>query len=722
MGRSREKKRDINGEVAEMDIDRYEAYRSLYGVDGFEKLRNSKLLIVGAGGIGCEILKNMALMGFRTLEIIDLDTIDVSNLNRQFLFRPEHVGQSKALVASKAALRFNPDCQVIPHHANIKDDAFNLQYFKDFDCVLNALDNVDARRHVNRLCLSAGVPLIDSGSTGYRGQVRPIMKGITECYECRAKTTQKVYPICTIRSTPDKPVHCIVWAKEAFKLIFGVTKESMLYEDPSVEQSTFMQFVNIPEIVSTDTDTDTYTHIETIVQTGTRLIHALFCSEIDKRVSMDIYKNAKITPRPTDAGAIQRASLRAISLLKNKNNKANNNSSSSSSSSSSSTSSDVRPSRQPNWDRNIWSDEECAVEILLCHAEACLEHHKHTHTHPDTISGAHIGDNMLVFDKDDRMAMIFVTAMSNMRSRVFYIPTQCLYDAKGMAGNIIPAIATTNAIVAASQVDQACRVVIEGSQVVAKLRNTSVWRVPTSRKREVLSCLRYMEEPIITCFVCQKSPLMVTIDTNVATLFDFVTLVLKGRLGFNAPSVSVGADPIYEEGEDCDEELAENLHLILTQCPAGGIHHNSELTIEDFSQDMNVIIMIQHRVYSDIQKELLNRQEEAAKMGSGESGAPPPDDIFYIDGGSMGKAKDKTGSSETSTSAEKSSSDSSNSSSNSSGAKAKRNQEEISIKNINETALVSNEYIVTDEEEKCKSVGAAAISPTPPAKRARVHI
>ena len=66
--------------------DRYEVYRKFYGTEGYLKLQKAHILIVGAGGIGCEILKNMALMGFTNLELIDLDTIDVSNLNRQFLF------------------------------------------------------------------------------------------------------------------------------------------------------------------------------------------------------------------------------------------------------------------------------------------------------------------------------------------------------------------------------------------------------------------------------------------------------------------------------------------------------------------------------------------------------------------------------------------------------------------------------------------------------------
>lgn len=184
-----------------------------YGPEHFAKISESNILVVGAGGIGCEILKNLALAGFLTVQVIDLDTIDVSNLNRQFLFRPEHVGQPKALVAAEAVKRFNPDLKITAHHGNIKDPKFGISYFATFNVVLNALDNVDARRHVNRLCLAANVPLIDAGTTGYLGQVMPIFKGKTACYECKPKPTQKVYPICTIRSTPDKPVHCIVWAK-----------------------------------------------------------------------------------------------------------------------------------------------------------------------------------------------------------------------------------------------------------------------------------------------------------------------------------------------------------------------------------------------------------------------------------------------------------------------------------------------------------------------------
>ena len=74
---------------------RYDAYINMMGQEAFAKVQQSRVLVVGAGGIGCEILKNLVMTGFLNIEVIDLDTIDVSNLNRQFLFRSEHVGKSQ---------------------------------------------------------------------------------------------------------------------------------------------------------------------------------------------------------------------------------------------------------------------------------------------------------------------------------------------------------------------------------------------------------------------------------------------------------------------------------------------------------------------------------------------------------------------------------------------------------------------------------------------------
>jgi molybdopterin/thiamine biosynthesis adenylyltransferase len=91
------------------------------------KITSCKILLVGSGGIGCELLKNLALSGFTHVEVIDLDTIDISNLNRQFLFRRQHVGMPKCTVACEAALAMLPsskdDAKYIAHHGNVCENS-----------------------------------------------------------------------------------------------------------------------------------------------------------------------------------------------------------------------------------------------------------------------------------------------------------------------------------------------------------------------------------------------------------------------------------------------------------------------------------------------------------------------------------------------------------------------------------------------------------------------
>jgi ubiquitin-like 1-activating enzyme E1 B len=171
-------------------------------------IRSARVLLVGAGGIGCELLKNLVCTGFRDIEVLDLDTIDVSNLNRQFLFRPCHVGRPKAVVAAEAVRGLASDgLRIVAHHGNVFEPRFGAAFVRSFDLVVNALDNMEARRHVNRLCLSCQKPLFEAGTAGYLGQALSILPGKTACLECEPAPTQKRYPICTIRSTPDKPIH-----------------------------------------------------------------------------------------------------------------------------------------------------------------------------------------------------------------------------------------------------------------------------------------------------------------------------------------------------------------------------------------------------------------------------------------------------------------------------------------------------------------------------------
>lgn len=180
----------------------------------------AKILVIGAGGLGCEILANLALTGFKDIHVIDMDTIDISNLNRQFLFRQKDVGKPKATVAAEFIMRRVPGVKVTPYFGKIqdKDDAYYMQ----FNLVICGLDSVEARRWINATLVNlidednpeSLKPLIDGGTEGFKGQARVILPTITSCYECSLDMLNKqtTFPICTIANTPRLPEHCIEWA------------------------------------------------------------------------------------------------------------------------------------------------------------------------------------------------------------------------------------------------------------------------------------------------------------------------------------------------------------------------------------------------------------------------------------------------------------------------------------------------------------------------------
>lgn len=493
------------------------------------------------------------LSGFVNIHVIDLDTIDVSNLNRQFLFRSQHVGQPKALVAKEIALQFNPKANISAFHGNIKASQFGMDYFQQFALVLNALDNVDARKHVNRLCLATDRPLVESGTTGYLGQVSVIKKGETECYECTDKVTQKVYPICTIRSTPDKMVHCIVWAKECYKLLFAKMEDSMLWEDPSNEEpSVFMPLVTRAADMTFDGPT--------IAEYARNVFRGLFDLEIKKKLEMKVYKTASKAPKPIVLEEILGATyVQEISL------------------------DDTEKTTQAKvWnDRDVWTIAECAKRFMSCIARMLNTEQ----------SRSHLGS--YEFDKDDAIAMEFVTAAANLRASVFGITTESLYSCKGIAGNIIPAIATTNAIVAGLQVLEAFKILRSPESVGETCKYTFCNRHWDARG--VLLNPIALQKPNPKCFVCNKQILELALDTKHTYLRDLVDKVLKKKLGVNEPTVSIGANTIYEEGEDAEESLQVNLAKKLSDLPGKGVHHDTMLSIEDFSQDFRCTIRVLHR-------------------------------------------------------------------------------------------------------------------------------
>ena len=416
----------------------------------------ARVLMVGAGGIGCELLKNLALAGFGEIHIVDLDTIDLSNLNRQFLFRHEHIKKSKALVrisggsrgsdgvltawqvAKDAAQRFNPKVKMAAHHGNIKEARFNVAWFRGFQLVFNALDNMEARRHVNKLCLAADVPLVESGTMGFNGQVQVIKKGVTACYDCTPKEAPKSFPVCTIRSTPSQPIHCIVWGKSyLLNEMFGTSEDESAFDHSADSE-------NANEIAELRKESEALKKIRQSIgkeQFPRLLFDKVFNQDILRLRSMEDMWKSRTPPEPLSFETVMG---QAAAALASKH--------------------EILADGQ-----RVWTLEESFV-VLNDSIDRLVKRMVEMKKVQD---GSGI-EPTIEFDKDDPDTLDFVTAGANIRSTLFGIERKSRFDIKQMAGNIIPAIATTNAMVAGLCVLEAFKVLsgdYQATKEVSKSRS-----------------------------------------------------------------------------------------------------------------------------------------------------------------------------------------------------------------------------------------------------------
>jgi adenylyltransferase/sulfurtransferase len=146
-------------------------------------LRQSNVLVIGAGALGNEVIKNLALLGIGNVVIADLDRIELSNLSRSVLFRAEDEGRFKAECAAETARSIFPEMRVLPRVGNIMAD-LGFGYFRWANIVVGALDNREARVFVNAACARLGRPWIDGGIEVLTGIVRGFSPPTTACYEC----------------------------------------------------------------------------------------------------------------------------------------------------------------------------------------------------------------------------------------------------------------------------------------------------------------------------------------------------------------------------------------------------------------------------------------------------------------------------------------------------------------------------------------------------------
>ncbi|KAJ3597091.1 hypothetical protein NHX12_003491 [Muraenolepis orangiensis] len=540
-----------------------------------ESLSTCRVLVVGAGGIGCELLKNLVLTGFKNIEVIDLDIIDVSNLNRQFLFQKKHVGKSKAQVAKESVLQFCPTANITAYHDSIMNPDYNVEFFRNFMLVMNALDNRAARNHVNRMCLAADIPLIESGSAGYLGQVTVIKKGLTECYECQPKPTQKTFPGCTIRNTPSEPIHCIVWAKYLFNQLFGEEDaDQEVSPDTADPEASWNPAETESRAMASEEDGDikrvsTKDWARSTGYNPVKLFNKLFKDDIMYLLTMDKLWKKRKAPLPLHWEQLE---------------------------------SQVRP--QDEVKAGGLKDQQVLSVWGYCQL---FQHSIETLRSQLTDKG---DGAELVWDKDDAPAMDFVTAAANLRMHIFTMNMKSRFDIKSMAGNIIPAIATTNAIIAGL-------IVMEGLKVLSgeleSCRTIFLNKHPNLRKKLLVPCI--LDPPSANCYVCASRP-EVTVKFNVhkTTVLALQDKILKERFGMVAPDVQIedGKGTILISSEE--GETDSNNGKFLSDF---GIRNGSRLQSDDFLQDYTLLINVLH--VEDLEKDV-----EFEVVGDAPDKAPPP--------------------------------------------------------------------------------------------------
>jgi ubiquitin-like 1-activating enzyme E1 B len=440
-------------------------------------ITDANVLVIGAGGIGCELIKNLALMKVPSITVVDMDTVDVSNLNRQFLFRRRHVGKPKAEVAAEAALRLNPSLNITHMCVNVK--TFDNTFVSRFDVVMSALDNVDARRYLNRLCLASGVPLIEAGSTGYMGQSRVILKDLTECYECQKKEAPKVYPVCTIRSSPSTPVHCIQWAKLLYDLLFG----------PSSDDSSIIQDMHMTSGSAVD------------------YLRHLFVTDILSQCELVDKWVDRLAPVPLD-----------LSDYSDK-------------------------------------DFECMQSPSITEAQKVLPIKSYISMFVSSVTEILTNRSemmgQLQFTKDDPIAVDFVASASVLRMYNYHIPLLSRWDVESIAGAIVPAIATTNAIVAGLQCSNL-------NHALSGLPGRDLWvRYPHPSGNGCIIQSSAPAKPNPDCFICQSKMITVLVsDYSKCTLQTFAEQMVR-ETGIRECTIIVNNNLIFDSLEDEEDVLAQ---------------------------------------------------------------------------------------------------------------------------------------------------------------------
>ncbi|CAF1348799.1 unnamed protein product [Rotaria sp. Silwood1] len=212
-----------------------ETTKVVFGEDFQDKLGNAKYFLIGSGTIGCEILKNFAMMGIGcgrdgTVFVSDIDSIKISDLHRQFLFRSWDIGKMKSTVAAQSIKVINLNMHVhtyVDGALSETEHIYNDHFFQQLDGLVTAVDNVKTRQYVDRHCVYYRKPLVDSGIFGTKASVQVVVPFLTESYSSTNDPSDSTVDLSTAINFPISINHIIQWVLYTFSDLFTMPAQQV---------------------------------------------------------------------------------------------------------------------------------------------------------------------------------------------------------------------------------------------------------------------------------------------------------------------------------------------------------------------------------------------------------------------------------------------------------------------------------------------------------------